>query len=338
MAVESTVSPALTTPAPQGKESRLTKWLGLNDEARFASILTAPARYALFFIVVFPLMMVVYISLTSWTPTSGKNWWDAYLYWNWGQTYLETFATDTFWASLGRTVFIVGIAVPLEFLLGLGLAFLFLEEFRGKRFFHTALLTPMMIVPAVAGYMFFMIFQVVGPLNAFLSTITGTQVYIKWLIDPRLAPIAVIVAEVWQWTPLMFLILLSGLVGMPEDQMRAATMLGASFWQKFRYLMLPMLKPVIVIALVIRFMEAFKIFDAIFLMTGGGPARATETISIWMYKEVFQNLRWSYVAAAALIILILVTVIATFALRPLQAPTAVEQVEKQLEEAEKEQL
>ena len=79
----------------------------------------------------------------------------------------------------------------------------------------------------------------------------------------------------------MFLIFVSGLMGLPEDQMRAATMLGASFWQKFRYLMLPMLTPIIVIALVIRFMEAMKIFDAIFLMTGGGPAKATESFSIY---------------------------------------------------------
>jgi multiple sugar transport system permease protein len=95
-------------------------------------------------------------------------------------------------------------------------------------------------------------------------------------------------------------------------------MLGASFWQRFRYLMLPMLKPVIVIALVIRFMEAVKIFDAIFLMTGGGPAKATETLSIYMYKAAFLNLRWSYAAAAAMIVLVIITIIASYALRPLQ--------------------
>lgn len=109
--------------------------------------------------------------------------------------------------------------------------------------------------------------------------------------------------------------------------MRAAVMLGANYWQRFRYLMLPMLKPVIIIALVIRFMEAFKIFDSIFLMTAGGPARATQSISIYMYKEAFQNIRWSYTAAAAMIILVLITIVASYALKPLQAPTEKEQVD-----------
>jgi multiple sugar transport system permease protein len=213
----------------------------------------------------------------------------------------------------------VGIAVPLEFLIGLGLAFLFLEEFRGKRLFHTVMLIPMMIVPAVTGFIFWMLFQSNGPINAMLSLVAGQSVTILWLTRETPAIIAVIVAEVWQWTPLMFLILLSGLVGLPEDQMRAATMLGASFWQKFRYLMLPMLTPIIVIALVIRFMEAVKIFDSIFLMTAGGPARATETLSIYMYKAAFQQVRWSFAAAAAITVLVIMTIIASYALRPLQA-------------------
>ncbi len=153
-----------------------------------------------------------------------------------------------------------------------------------------------------------------------VSLLIGRPFTVTWLSSEFTAMIAVIIAEVWQWTPLMFLILLSGLVGLPEDQMRAATMLGASFWQRFRYLMLPMLKPIIIIALVIRGMEAVKIFDMIFLMTTGGPAQATETISIYMYKVAFQQVRWSFSAAAAMTILAIMTIIASYALRPLQAP------------------
>ena len=294
--------------------------LGARDQRNFARILILPAQLLLIAIVIFPLLTEVYISLTAWSPTRGGTWWEAYKFWDWGQTYSEVLQDSQFWAALGRTVIIVGIAVPLEFLLGLGLAFLFLEEFPGKRIFHTILLTPMMIVPAVAGYMFFMLFQSSGPVNAILSMLSGLDVAIPWLSNGTLAMVSVIIAEVWQWTPLMFLILLSGLVGLPEDQMRAATILGASFWQKFRYLMLPMLKPIIVIALVIRGMEAIKIFDAIFLMTGGGPAQATESISIYMYKVAFLNVRWSFAAASAIIILVLMTIIASYALRPLQAP------------------
>jgi multiple sugar transport system permease protein len=306
------------------REGRLWSWLGMSNERRFSALLTGPAQYMLFFIIVFPLLTVVYISLTSWSPTTGGGtfWWDAYKFWDWGRNYSEVFTSPEFWRAVGRTFLVVGVAVPLEFLIGLGLAFLFLEEFPAKRIFHSIILTPMMIVPAVAGYMFFMIFQTLGPINAFFTAVIGSRVEIRWLTDPTLANLAIVAAEVWQWTPLMFLILLSGLVGMPEDQMRAATILGATFWQKFRYLMLPMLKPVIIIALVIRFMEAFKIFDAVMLMTQGGPARTTETISIFMYREGFQNIRWSYTAAAAMVILVLVTIIASYALKPIQSPSA----------------
>lgn len=302
--------------------ARWEEFWGYSDERRFAKFMVLPAQLVLMAIVIFPLLMEVYISLTSWTPTvgAGTRWWDAYKFWNWGAQYGEVLLDSAFWQALGRTFLIVGVAVPLEFLLGLGLAFLFLDEFPGKRIFHSILLTPMMIVPAVAGYMFYMLFQGNGPVNAILSIISGTEVLIPWLTSGIWPTISVIIAEVWQWTPLMFLILLSGLVGLPEDQMRAASILGASFWQKFRYLMLPMLKPIIIIALVIRGMEAIKIFDAIYIMTRGGPARATETISIYMYKEAFLNVRWSLAAAAAIIILVIITVIASYALRPLQAP------------------
>ena len=233
--------------------------------------------------------------------------------------YVEVFRDIAFWQALGRTFLLVAIAVSLEFLIGLGLAFLFMEDFPGKRIFYTLMLVPMMIVPAVAGYVFWLFFQSNGPLNAIISLIIRQSFSLPWLTSGNTAMIAVITAEVWEWTPLMFLILLSGLVGLPEDQMRAATMLGASFWQKFRYLMLPMMKPIIIIALVIRGMEAVKIFDMVYLMTTGGPARATETISIYMYKSVFQQVRWSFAAATAMVVLAIMTIIASYALRPLQA-------------------
>jgi len=312
------VSAAAIAPVPPAVRKR--RFLDMNDTKTFAAALITPAQLVLLLIIIFPLATEVYISMTSWTPTKGGNWWEAYKYWDWGKNYVAVLTDGAFWQALFRTFLIVGIAVPLEFLLGLGLAFLFLDEFRGKRVFHTILLMPMMIVPAIAGYMFFMLFQSNGPINAVLSMVSGQAVSIRWLSTETPAIIAVIVADVWQWTPLMFLILLSGLVGMPEDQMRAATMLGASFLQRFRYLMLPMMTQIIVIALVIRSMEAVKIFDSIFLMTAGGPAKATETISIYMYKAAFLNLRWSFAAAAAMTVLVIITIIASYALRPLQAP------------------
>ncbi|MFQ3568302.1 MAG: sugar ABC transporter permease [Aggregatilineales bacterium] len=305
---------------------------GKFNGGRFGSLVIAPARLLLYFIIVFPFTIILYLSFTQYSPITagGLNWWHANRWWNWGANYAEIVTNMQFINAVTRTLLIVIVAVTAELLIGLGLALLFVEKLRFKALFQTLYLIPMMVVPAVAGYMWFMLLQGNGPVNGILSILTGQNVAIPWLTDPTIAIISVIVADIWQWTPLMFLILLSGLVALPEDQMRAATMLGASWWQKFRWLTLPMLRPVIIIALIIRSMEALKLFDLPFLMTRGGPAQATETISIFLYKLGFQNFRWALVAAAAVVILIAITVLANYALRPLQ--TSAEQVSQIQEE------
>src|SRR5581483_12094599 len=144
--------------------------------------------------------------------------------------------------------------------------------------------------------------------------LTG-HIQVPWLSDPNIALFSVILADIWQWTPLMFLILLSGLVALPEDQMNQARILGASFWHQFRYLILPMMKPIILIALIIRAIETFKLFDSAFLLTGGGPGDATQTISVYLYRQVIINARWGYASAVAIIILIFVSAAGAFAVR-----------------------
>ena len=249
---------------------------------RLGFLLTLPAQILVLFIAVFPLLMQLYISLTDWSPLEGIGWWQAWELWNGFANYTDLMADGRFWGALGRTALVMAVCVPVEFFLGLGLAILFMDDFPGKRVFYSIMLIPMMVVPAVAGYMFFMLFQSGGPVNDILSTLTGTSVKLAWLSSPGTALIAVMIADIWQWTPLMFLILLAGLVGVPEDQVKAATLLGASWWQRFRTIVLPKMKTIIIIALAIRVIENFKIFDTLFIMTGGGPGVATETISVYI--------------------------------------------------------
>jgi multiple sugar transport system permease protein len=198
----------------------------------------------------------------------------------------------------------------VQFLIGLGLATLFVDRFPGKTVFYTILLTPMMVVPAVVGYMFFIMFQQAGPINDLIARVIGGPVEINWLSDVNLAMVAVMIAEIWEWTPLMFLILLAGLSGVPEDQMRAARLLGANGWQRFWRIALPRMRTVIIIALVLRTVECLKVFDTLFIMTLGGPGVATESISLYIYKRTFQDLEWSYVAAIGLFILVALSVLA----------------------------
>lgn len=286
-----------------------------DESAKLGFRLTLPAQILVLFISVFPLLMQLYISLTDWSPLSGTSWPEAWRMWNTFANYSDLIHDSRLWAALGRTALVMVVCVPVEFLLGLGLATLFMDDFPGKRVFYSILIMPMMVVPAVAGYMFFMLFQSGGPVNDILSHLVGHPVTVAWLSDPKLALVAVMVADIWQWTPLMFLILLAGMVGVPEDQIKAATLLGAGPVQRFLTIVLPRMKTIIGIALAIRVIECFKIFDTLFIMTGGGPGVATETISVYIYKIATQDLVWGYVAAIALAILIVLSVVCVWALK-----------------------
>ena len=287
------------------------------EAARLGFRLTLPAQVLVLFISLFPLLMQLYISLTDWSPLSGLAWPQAWQLWNTFANYTDLISDNRLWAALGRTALIMAVCVPVEFLLGLGLATLFTDDFPGKRVAYSILIMPMMVVPAVAGYMFYMLFQSGGPVNDILSQLTGTPVSVAWLSSPNLALVAVMIADIWQWTPLMFLILLSGLVGVPEDQMKAATLLGANAWQRFITIALPRMKAIMVIAVAIRVIECFKIFDTLYIMTGGGPGVATETISVYIYKITTGDLIWGYVAAIALAILVVLSVACVWAMRRL---------------------
>ncbi len=277
---------------------------------RLGNLMALPAQLLLVFIVVFPLLMQLYVSTTWWSPLDGDPWYFAYRSWNWFDNYAYLFQDPRLWGSVWRTLLIVLVCVPAQFLIGMGLAILFMDKFPGKTIFYTILLTPMMVVPAVVGYMFYIMFQQTGPMNDLLAGLTGLDFDVNWLNDVNLAMAAVMIAEIWQWTPLMFLILLAGLSGVPEDQMRAARLLGASAFQRFWRIALPKMKTVIVIALVLRTVECLKVFDTLFIMTKGGPGVATESISLFLYKTTFQDLEWSYVASIGLFILVALSVLA----------------------------
>lgn len=289
-----------------------------------ARLLVAPGQLLLLFLISFPAGVAIYIAFTGFTGTSSYQWFDAWKEWLWLDNYWEALSSAGFWSAMWRTVLVAVLAVGMEFFLGLVLAFLFLREFRGRSLLTVVFLLPMMVVPAVAGFIFYMIFQTAGPVNAALTFVlddifglTG-PIHIEWLSDPDIAIYPVIMADIWQWTPLMFLIFLAGLVALPEDQLNQARILGAGFWHQLRYLVLPMMKPIILIALIIRSIEVFKIFDSAWLLTRGGPGDATTTISVYLYRQLTDSYRYGYASAVAIIVLILVSVAAMSAIRPIE--------------------
>ncbi len=278
--------------------------------------LVLPGQIVSVAVLVVPLLVALYMSFTDWTPTRGSLFNASFIGLD---NYSDLLIYDSrFVEAVVRTILISVVCLALEFTIGLGLAVLFLREFRGKAVFFSALLTPMMILPVVVGYTFWMLFQSNGPLNQIIALFVGGAATPEWFRSAPLAVVTVIVTEVWHWTPLFFLILLSGLNAVPENPVRAAIILGASPRQVFWRVILPMLKPVIVVAFVIRAMEVIKLFDEVFMLTRGGPGSSTETISLYIYKLAFNDFQLAYGAAAAFIVLVGTLVLINLMLLPIR--------------------
>ena len=289
---------------------KLSEAFGETKTRQIGWLTTGPAQALLLFIVVFPTVVTVYVSLTWWTPLDGAPWTQAYRSFAWFDNYVQIFHDAKLFNALGRTLFMVAVAVALEFTFGFGLALLFVDRFSLRPIYYTLILMPMMVVPAVAGYMFLMLFQSTGPINQIISMVSGQPLNVAWLANEKLAVAAVIAAEVWQWTPMVFLILLAGLMSVPEDQLKAARLLGASELQVLWRISLPRIKAVMAIAIGIRAIEGLKLFDIMYIMTRGGPGVATETLSLYIYKRTYGDLEWAYVAALGLTIVLAMSLIA----------------------------
>ncbi len=260
-------------------------------------------------------LLLVYLSFLSWRITRG-TWWNAPF--TGFDSFVDALGNERFLWAVGRTFGFAAVAVPLELLLGFGLALLCREQFRGRRVYTTVFLLPMMIVPAVVGYDLSMLLIDQGPFNQVLSVLAGRPITVRWLSDYTAAKLAVIGADVWQWTALTFLIFLSGLAGLPRDPIRAARVMGASRWQIFWHVELPLLEPVIAIAVVLRSMEALKIFDYPMLLTQGGPGNSTETIAVYLWRMGWEFARVSDAAAMSLILLVVVSLYIFIAIRVLR--------------------
>jgi len=278
--------------------------------------LVLPAQLTMLAVVLAPTLIAIWLSLTDWQPTSGVPWYEAELIWHWN--FEDLWYDDRFIAAVLRTIFVVGVCVACELVLALALALLFLDEWPWRKLAVSVIILPMMIVPVDAANAFFMLFNERGPINHLISLVIGERFEFSWLSHPDWALAPIMLAEIWQWTPLMFLLVLTGMMALPENQMRAAVALGASRVRIFFRIMLPLLVPVISVALLIRAIETFKIFDPVYILTRGGPGSSTETISMFMYNGAFVYFRMGYIAAAALIVLVVVVSICLALSRPLK--------------------
>jgi len=290
----------------RGPMSRFAAWLGQERVFRWIPFVLVEGTFIL--VIIVPFLLTIYISFLRWR--ANRPFEQAYL--SGFRNYEQVLSDPGFWAALGRTFYFAGTAVIFELVIGFVLAMLVHRVVRGRRIYITLFLIPMMVVPVVAGYNFSMIYLDSGPLNQILSPVMhmlGIDPRIRWLSHPTAAQLAIIFADVWQWTSLTFLIFLSGFSALPPQLIDAARVMGASRRQIFFWVELPLLKPAIVIAVVIRSMEALKLFDPIVLLTFGGPGTSTQTIAYYLWEQVWQFNKYSFGAAASVLLLIIFSVL-----------------------------
>jgi multiple sugar transport system permease protein len=231
--------------------------------------------------------------------------------------YLLLWTDAQFLNSLWVTVRFVALSVAIETVLGLALALFCLREFRGIRFLRTVLIVPMVITPVVVAIVFRLIYASDAGMITVLSEALGGQP-IEILGHPTRAFLGLVALDVWEWTPLMFLILLAGLQSLPVEPLEAARVDGAGPWRTFVDHTLPMLRPVLAVAIVLRTIDAFGTFDQVFVLTRGGPGEATRLLSIFGYDTAFKFQETGYAAALFVTMGLLVLALALAAVRLLR--------------------
>lgn len=279
-------------------------------ERSFKYQLVAPSILVLLLIGIFPLVYMLVVSFQGITMTEVDKSFVGL------RNYYQLFNDERLWQSLLHTLAFTAIALPIELVLGLAMAQLFLDKLPGRQVFIALLVLPVVVSPIVSGATWSLMFNTrFGPINQILGWFAGSDVSLLWTINPNLVYPAIIVAEIWQWTPFMFLLLLAALANVDKSQLEAAAIDGAGYWRTFFRIVLPAIWPVMAIAILIRGLDLFRLFDIVWALTKGGPGTMTETISIFTYVKGFQQFETSYSAAVALLIIVLLSVLLFAALK-----------------------
>jgi multiple sugar transport system permease protein/N,N'-diacetylchitobiose transport system permease protein len=273
-----------------------------------------PAAVAVFGIIIYPVLRTLLISffrvdsaLASDTPFVGLH------------NYTSVLVDPGFWATVGRTLYFTLVSTGFELVLGLGLAALLNVDLKGRWLLRAIVVIPWAVPTIVNAAMWKGIFNAqYGALNGVLTQLGLLDEYKAWLGDPTLALNAVVVADVWKTTPLVAFFLLAGLSSIPKDLYEAAKLDRASTWKTFRSITLPLLVPSIAIVLILRTVEAFKVFDLIYGMTRGGPANGTQTIAYYAYTTAFSDQDYGVGSAISYLIVLVILALSTIYLRLLR--------------------
>lgn len=270
-----------------------------SDNTRFYFLLPAVIWVLLF--TIFPMLYA--LSTTVWSFRFGVR--NQFV---WFDNFVRLFTDSNLHNGLRVTLTFVAVTVTIQMLLGFGLALLLNREIRGKNVLRALMILPLFATPVAMGYLgITMFYEESGPINGFIQALGGNK--IAWLSNPFWALIAVILIDIWQWTPFVFLVSLAGLQGLPQDLYEAAKVDGAGGWQLFRKITLPLIAPTLWLILLLRLVDAFKVFDIPMSLTLGGPGRATEVYSMFTYRTGLRFFDHGFAATQGLLLLVIVSII-----------------------------
>lgn len=270
----------------------------------------APAVIVLAVALIYPVGYMVWASFLNWNPSQRIGHAEFVGLAN----YARLLDDAQFRESFGVTLVFAATVVSVEMVLGVGLALLLDRELRGMSVLRTLFILPMMIAPIVVGLMWrYMYHPTVGILNRTLKSLGLDP--IPWLSDPTWALVSVIIADVWQWTPFIFILSLAALQSLPRSTMEAARIDGATAWQTILYVKLPLMMPVLVVTALLRLIDAFKVLEVILVLTNGGPGLSTEILSLRISRTAseFRELGTAAAMSNLLLILLMILTLAMFA-------------------------
>ncbi len=268
-------------------------------------VYTCPALIFICLLMVFPVCYTFVISFTDWSLTSGRP-----MQFVGFQSYIAVLKEPRFWAALKRTLVFTVFSVFFETVLGTAIAILLNSKFKGKTIAKALLLLPLVATPVAVGLVFTLFYDpTIGFMNYILSALGLPQS--GWHTSESTVMFSLILVDIWQWTPMMALMVLAGLAGISDEPYESAMVDGASYAQTLFHITIPMLLPTILTALILRSIEALKTYDIIFSMTKGGPGYSSETLNILAYKFSFEYFN---MGQGAVILIVLFALVVSFSL------------------------
>ena len=288
--------------APAGSRSRRKH----KGNGRLALALVGPTAIILGLFTLFPIFYLIWVSLQA---GEGQK-----LHFVGADNYALAATDPAFWDAIRVSALYVVATTGTELLLGFVLALVLSRKMKGLGIVRTLLIIPMAMTPVVVGLTWRLLYTPPFGLVNWSAGLVGIDLP-PMLTDPVLAFVAVVIVDVWQWTPFMMLLMLAGLQSLPNEPFEAAAVDGASRFQSLRYLTIPMLKGIVLVALIFRGVDAFDTFDTIYVLTRGGPGTATQTLTMFDFFQAFRWFHFGYAAAVAVIMLLMLWAVSFCAIR-----------------------